>query len=164
MFTYIQYKTCIWFVLILYSTHLFYRHYCNLVSHITRTLLTILSIKYEMMCLFYFKLYNFHTKNSDRKMIWKPNTSCSDLQMFFVYFNKLCGLNKIELSCADFRNLFACSQFTTILQFFLSCTGSIWAVKLHWLDKYVIQNVHCIPLLTKIAFLIPDSCRLLEWW
>jgi hypothetical protein len=127
MFTYIhEYKTCIWFVIILYSTHLFYRHYCNLVSHITKTLLTILSINmiWTAMCLFYFKLYNFYTKNSNRKMIWKPNKSCSDLQMFFVYFNKLCGLNKIELSCVDFRNLFACSHFTAILQFFI----------LHWFN------------------------------
>ena len=53
------------------------------------------------MCLFYFKLYNFYTKNSDRKIIWTPNKSRSDLQMFFVYFNKLCGLNKIELSEAN---------------------------------------------------------------
>jgi hypothetical protein len=60
----------------------------------------------------------------NRKMIWKPNKSCSDLQMFFVYFNKLCGLNKIELSCVDFRNLFTCSHFTAILQFFI----------LHWFN------------------------------
>jgi hypothetical protein len=36
----------------------------------------------------------------------------------------------------------------------LSCTGSIWAVKLHWLDKFLLYTVTD----QNIAFLVPDSC------
>jgi hypothetical protein len=37
---------------------------------------------------------------------------------------------------------------------YLSCTGSIWAVKLHWLDKVLLYMVTD----QDIIFLVPDSC------
>ena len=37
--------------------------------------------------------------------------------MFFFHFNKLCGLNKIALSCVDFHTLFDVTFWVTCLHF-----------------------------------------------
>jgi hypothetical protein len=38
--------------------------------------------------------------------------------------------------------------------YILSCTGSIWAVILYWLDTFLLYTVTDL----NIAFLVPDSC------
>ena len=78
----------------------------------------------------------------------------NSISTFYIIAGNLDGKGKLNVCRGPNNYLTNLITWPLVKYIFLSYTGSIWAVKLHWLDKNLLYKVTD----QDIAFLIPDSC------